>query len=467
MLENQAPEAPISVLDADLRPVECRNQLVEYMEAGCKPPSEWRIGTEHEKFAFRTTDLSPVPYEGADGIAALLNRLHERFGWERSMEDANIIGLVAPDEIGGAITLEPGGQVELSGAPVASLHQTCDEVHTHLAQVRGVGTELGIGFLGLGFAPSWSLDDISRMPKGRYGIMRRYMARVGTLGLDMMHRSCTVQVNLDFGSETDMVKKLKVGLALQPIVTALFANSPFTEGQPNGYLSYRARIWRDTDFDRTGLLPWAFEDGMGFERYVDYALGVPMYFVHRDGGYIDVAGASFRDFLDGKLERLPGERPNIGDWVNHLTTLFPEARAKRFIEMRGADGGPWRGLCALPALWVGLIYDEDALSAAWDIARDWTQEQRSQLRVDAATQALGARIGGRTVREIASELLEIARAGLRARNEVDSFGDNEEHFLNAVESVVEEGRTPADEMLAKFHGEWGGNISHVFEEYAY
>jgi glutamate--cysteine ligase len=437
------------------------------MEAGSKPRSRWRIGTEHEKFAFRSRDHSPVPYGGRAGIAALLNLLHERFGWERSMEGANVTGLVAPPDIGGAITLEPGGQVELSGAPLQSLHQTCEEVQAHLAQVREVGGELGISFLGLGFAPTWSLAEVPRMPKGRYDIMRRYMARVGTLGLDMMHRSCTVQVNLDFASEADMVMKLRVGLALQPIVTAMFANSPFTEGRPNGFLSYRARIWRDTDRDRTGLLPWAFEPGMGFERYVDYALDVPMYFVHREGRYVDVAGASFRDFLDGKLDKLPGERPNIGDWANHLTTLFPEARAKTFIEMRGADGGPWRGLCALPALWVGLIYDDAALDAAWQVASGWTAEQRDRLREDVATKGLGAEIGGRTVREIAADLVEIARSGLRARAMYDSFGDNEEHFLNAVESVVEEGRTPAEELLGKFHGAWGGDIDRVFEEHAY
>ena len=383
------------------------------------------------------------------------------------MEGANIIGLIAPPEIGGAISLEPGGQVELSGAPLKTLHQTCDEVHTHLSQMREVGEQLGIGFLGLGFAPTWRLDEIPRMPKGRYDIMRRYMARVGTLGLDMMHRTCTVQVNLDFSSEADMVKKLRVGLALQPIATALFANSPFTEGKPNGYLSYRSRIWRDTDDERTGLLPWAFEDGMGFERYVDYALDVPMYFVHRDDRYIDVSGSSFRDFLDGRLDELPGEKPNLGDWSNHLTTLFPEARTKRYIEMRGADGGPWRGLCALPAFWVGLVYDDGALDAAFEVTRGWSAQERQQLREDVAVKALDAEIGGRSVREIAGELLQIARAGLRQRNELDSFGDNEEHFLNAVESVVEEGSTLADDLIARYHGAWGGDVGRVFEEYAY
>ena len=457
----------MSVLDADLRPVECRDQLVEYLEQGSKAPADWRIGTEHEKFGFRTSDHAPVPYEGAGGIRALLEGLHRRFGWEPSVEGRNIIGLVAPPDIGGTISLEPGGQLELSGAPLRTLHQTCDEVHTHLAQVREVGRELGIGFLGLGFAPTWTLDQAPRMPKGRYEIMRRYMARIGSHGLDMMHRTCTVQVNLDFADEADMVAKLRIGLALQPIVTAIFANSPFVDGKPSGYLSYRARVWQDTDDERTGLLPFVFEDGMGFERYVDYALDVPMYFVHRDGRYVDVAGASFRDFMDGRLDALPGERPNIGDWSNHLTTIFPEARLKRFIEMRGADGGPWRRLCALPALWVGLLYDRSSQDAAWELARSWSHEEREALRRDVATHALKARIGGRSVREIAADMLEISRAGLRARARPDGFGDNEEHFLVAVEAIVEEGRTPAEELLDRYHRAWGGNLDRVFEEYAY
>jgi glutamate--cysteine ligase len=437
------------------------------MEAGQKPRQDWRIGTEHEKFAFNLADNSPVSYDGERGISALLYRLHERFGWAPSMEGDNIVGLTAPPEIGGAVTLEPGGQVELSGAPLQTLHQTCDEVHSHLAQMKEVGTELGIGFLGLGFAPSWELAEIKHMPKGRYDIMRRYMTKVGTLGLDMMHRSCTVQVNLDFSSEADMVKKLKVGLALQPIATALFANSPFVGGKPSGYLSYRSRVWRDTDSDRTGLLPWVFEPGMGFERYVDYALDVPMYFIHRGGKYIDVSGCSFKDFLAGKLAAVPGELPNMGDWINHLTTLFPEARAKQFIEMRGADGGPWQGLCALPAFWVGLVYCQGSLDAAWDLVADWRVEERECLREDVATMGLAAEIGGRRVHNIAADLLKISREGLRFRGKIDSFGDNEEHFLNAVESVVEDGRSPAEEMLDKYHGAWGGIVDKVFEEYSY
>ncbi|MHA1525254.1 MAG: glutamate--cysteine ligase [Alphaproteobacteria bacterium] len=452
---------------ADRKPVEGRDQLVEYLESGCKPEANWLIGTEHEKFGFRVADNSPLPYAGPGGVRAVLTGLNKRFGWSPIMEGDNIIGLNAPPEIGGTITLEPGGQLELSGAPLADLHRTCDEVNSHLHQVRQIGDELGVGFLGLGFSPKWRRDEVPIMPKGRYEIMRRYMPTVGTHGLDMMLRTCTVQVNLDFGSEADMVKKMRVGLALQPLVTALFANSPFTDGKENGYLSYRARVWLDTDADRTGLLPFAFEAGMGFEAYVDHALDVPMYFVNHQGAYVDVAGASFRDFLTGKLEKLPGVLPTLDDWETHLTTLFPEVRLKRYIEMRGADGGPWRRLCALPALWVGLLYDQSSLDAAFDLVRNWTPESREKLRRDVPAQALNAEIAGTKLTDLAVQVLEISRAGLRARARTDSFGDNEEHFLNAVEQIVEEKRAPAEELLEKFNGPWERNIDQVFAEYAY
>lgn len=455
------------VIAADLPPVECRDQLVAYLESGSKPETAWRIGTEHEKFGFHTKALSPIAYEGPDGIKALLEGLRDRYGWKPVVEDGNIIGLDAPPDIGGSISLEPGGQFELSGAPLKTLHQTCDEVHNHLHQVREVATQLDLGFLGLGFTPKWRREDVPRMPKGRYDIMSRYMPKVGTLGLDMMYRTCTVQVNLDFRDEADMVKKLRTSLALQPISTAIFANSPFIDGKPGDYLSQRARVWLDTDEVRAGLLPFAFENGMGFERYVDYALDVPMYFVNRGGRYVDVAGASFRDFLEGKLEALPGELPTLADWESHLTTLFPDVRVKKFIEMRGADGGPWRRLCALPALWVGVLYDDACLDAAWDLVKSWTVEERDKLRRDVPRLAMAAEIGGRKVADIAADFVEISRAGLRSRAKLDSFGDNEEHFLNAVETVVEEGRTPAEEMLDKYNGPWAGNIDRVFGEYAY
>ena len=446
--------------------VESKADLVAFFERGCKPPTQWRIGTEHEKFGFRLADHTPLPFDGEQSIELLLIELGKRFGWLPVIEGGRTIGLKCPRDMG-SISLEPGGQLELSGAPLENLHQTCHEVNTHLDEVRAVAADLGVGFLGLGFSPKWTLGETPRMPKGRYAIMARYMPKVGGLGLDMMYRTCTVQVNLDFASEADMVKKLRVGLALQPVATAIFANSPFTEGRPNGFLSYRAEIWRDTDPDRTGLLPVAFEEGMGFERYVDYALDVPMYFIMRDGRYIDVAGASFRDFLDGRLPALPGERPAMGDWADHLTTLFPDVRAKRFLEMRGADGGPWRGLCALPALWTGLLYDAQALDAAWELVKDWTEEERLGLRDAVPRRGLKAVIHGRTVQDVAKDVVALARDGLTRRNRLNSTGDSETLYLDTVESIVWSGVTPAERLLARYRDVWSGDIDKVFEEEAY
>lgn len=444
--------------------IDSKADLIAFAESGNKPKLDWRIGTEHEKFGFNLKTHAPLPYEGPSGIKAMLEGL-QRFGWQPQYEGENVIALLMN---GYSVSLEPGGQLELSGAPLENLHQTCMEVHNHLAQVREVGDEIGVGFLGLGFSPKWTREETPVMPKGRYGIMRRYMPTKGDLGLDMMLRSCTVQVNLDYASEADMIKKFRTSLALQPIATALFANSPFTEGKPNGQLSYRSHIWRDTDPDRTGMLPFVFEDGFGFERYVDYALDVPMYFVYRDGNYIDASGQSFRDFLDGKLPALPGEKPNLTDWDNHLTTLFPEVRMKRFLEMRGADGGPWRRLCALPAFWVGLLYDQGALDAAWDLVKDWTTDQRQQLRDDVVGQALKARIpDGRNVQEFSKQILDIASAGLKARRSLDSFGEDETHFLNILRNVVDSGITPAEEMLNLYHGAWNKSVEPVFNDYAY
>jgi glutamate--cysteine ligase len=439
-------------------------QLVEFAESGNKPPKNWRIGTEHEKFGFKLDTLEPLPYEGPSGIQAMLEGL-QRFGWQPDYEGDNVIALTMD---GCSVSLEPGGQLELSGAAVENLHQTCSEVHTHLAQVREVGDEIGVGFLGLGFSPKWTLDETPIMPKGRYQIMRNYMPKRGQHGLDMMFRSCTVQVNLDYSSEADMIKKFRTSLALQPLATALFANSPFTEGKPNGHLSHRSFIWTDTDPDRTGMLPWVFEDGFSFEQYVDYALDVPMYFVYRDGTYVDASGQSFRDFMKGKLPALPGELPNFVDWDNHLTTLFPEVRMKRFLEMRGADGGPWRRLCALPALWVGLLYDDAALESAWSLVKGWTAEDRHRMREDVISSALKTKTpDGRTMRELAAEVLEIATGGLKARKRLDSFGEDETHFLNALKTTVETGMTPADEMLKKYYGEWKESTDPAFKDYAY
>ncbi len=454
--------------EAAVPPIETKDELVAYLEAGNKPPADWRIGTEHEKFGFHTADLSPVPYDGPSGIGALLGEMAKRFRWEPVYEGANIIALKDPHcDLGGSISLEPGGQFELSGAPLLTLHDTCQEVSAHLAQVREAGGALGIGMLGLGFSPKWTRDQTPRMPKGRYDIMAGYMPKVGQHGLDMMLRSCTVQVNLDFSDEADMVKKLRVSLALQPVATALFANSPFTEGKPNGYLSYRGEIWRDTDKARTGLLPFAFEDGMGFERYVDYALDVPMYFIYRHGRYFDVAGASFRDFMAGRLPQLPGERPLISDWSDHLTTLFPDVRLKRFLEMRGADAGPWHRLCALPALWTGLLYDAPSLDAAWELVRDWTAEEREAVRDAVPRLALKAPFRGGTLHPIARKMVRIAKQGLKARRRPSIDNPDESAFLDDIEAVAESGFTPAETLLRRYEQEWHGNIDRIFTEEAY
>ena len=449
--------------NAPTTPIENKRQLVEYLERGPKPRTRWRIGTEHEKFGFNRDSLRPLPYEGPAGVHALLDGL-TRFGWVPLMEGPNPIALTRDS---GAVSLEPGGQFELSGAPVATLHQTRAELEQHFAEVGEVAAEMNAGFLGLGFNPKWSREDTPIMPKGRYGIMRRYMPKKGGRGLDMMLRTCTVQVNLDFGSEADMVSKFRVALALQPIATALFANSPFVEGKDTGLLSNRALTWTDTDPDRCGMIPFVFEAGMGFERYVDYALDVPMYFVYRHGKYIDAAGQSFRDFMAGRLPAFPGELPTLTDWADHLTTLFPETRLKHFLEMRGADAGSLPRLAALPALWVGLLYDDAAQAAAWALVKDWRTEEREQLRRDVPRLALQARLRNRSVQEIARDVLAIARAGLKARAQRNEAGEDESIHLDTLESVVASGRTAAEDLRDRFHGPWQGDVDRVFREAAY
>ncbi|MFN7781560.1 MAG: glutamate--cysteine ligase [Lysobacterales bacterium] len=443
--------------------IESKQQLIEDLAAGNKPPEDWRIGTEHEKFGFRLSDLRPPTYEGPQGIRAVLEGLAQ-FGWTPVLEGGHLIAL---KKDGASVTLEPAGQLELSGAPLENLHQTCRETAGHLGELKIVSDRLGIGFFGMGFQPKWTREDMPWMPKGRYKIMREYMPKVGGLGLDMMTRTCTVQVNLDFASEADMVKKFRVSLALQPIATALFADSPFREGQPNGFLSYRSHIWTDTDPDRTGMLDFVFEDGFGFERYVDYLLDVPMYFVYREGRYIDAAGLSFRDFLRGELSVLPGEKPTLSDWGDHLTTAFPEVRLKRYLEMRGADGGPWSRLCALPALWTGLLYDDTALDAAWDLVRDFSMEERNALRDGVPRQALKLPFRDSNVLALARETLKIAAHGLQRRARLNCNGVDERIYLESLIEIVDSGQTAAERKLERFHREWGGSVDPLFREYAY
>ncbi len=444
--------------------IESRDDLLSIFARGEKPRESWRIGTEHEKFVYRLADHRAPSWDEPGGIRDLLLGLTE-FGWNAIEEDGKIIALAGPD---GNISLEPAGQLELSGAPLIDLHASCAESGRHLQQVKAVGDRLGLGFLGLGMWPDKSRAELPMMPKGRYKIMSEHMPRVGTLGLDMMLRTCTIQVNLDYASEADMVKKFRVGLALQPVATALFANSPFTEGKPNGFRSFRSHIWEDTDPARTGMLPFVFDDGFGYERYCDYALDVPMYFVMRDGKYIDAAGLSFRDFLDGRLSVLPGEKPTLADWTDHLSTAFPEVRLKSFLEMRGADGGRWGRICALPALWVGLLYSDIALDAAWDRVKHWTIEEREALRHAVPREALGAAVpGGTTVRELAAEVLEIATSGLRERAQYNAAGDSESGFLDPLRDVVASGKTFADVMLDRYHGAWNEDVSAVYSDYSF
>ena len=445
-------------------PIERREQLVEYMASGVRTPDQWKIGTEHEKFGFRLDDLRPPTYEGERGIGAMLKGL-TRFGWAPVREGDNIIALTRGD---GSITLEPAGQLELSGGQLDTIHETCSEVYGHLAEVKTVADELKLGFLGMGFQPKWRRDEMPWMPKGRYKIMREYMPKVGKLGLDMMTRTCTVQVNLDFANEADMVKKFRVSLALQPIATALFADSPFTEGKPNGYLQYRSHIWTDTDPNRTGMLDFVFDDGFGFERYVDYLLDVPMYFSYRDGTYIDLAGKSFKDFMAGKLKELPGALPTLKDWADHTTTAFPEVRLKKYLEMRGADGGRWNRLCGLPAFWVGLLYDQTALDAAWDLVKDFTMPERHALRDGVPKHAMKLPFRNGTVRDLDHRSAEDRRPRTqRARNKLNPTGASEAVFLEPLIEFAQANQTPAERKLELFKTTWKGSVDPVFREFAY
>ncbi|MEO3998172.1 glutamate--cysteine ligase [Mesorhizobium sp. CAU 1732] len=451
----------------DFRPIEGKDELVSWIAAGCKPKDEWRIGTEHEKFPFYVDGNAPVPYGGERGIKALLEGMQRVLGWEPIIDAGHVIGLVEPTGQG-AISLEPGGQFELSGAPVETLHQTCREGNAHLAQLREIAEPLGIRFLGLGGSPKWTLAETPRMPKSRYDIMTAYMPKVGSQGLDMMYRTCTIQVNLDFESEADMRRKMQVSLKLQPLSTALFANSPFTEGKPNGLQSWRGDIWRDTDNQRSGMLDFCFRSDFGFADYVEWALDVPMYFLIREGRYYDVTHVTFRQFMDGALRKeIPEGLPTIGDWANHLSTLFPDVRMKRFLEMRGADGGPWRRICALPAFWVGLLYDSEALDAVEALTRDWTFEESLAMRDAVPAQGLVTPFRNRTLRDVARDVLEISRRGLTNRGRMNREGYDETGFLAPLEEAVARGTTSAEEMLKAYNTRWGGSIEPAFLEYAY
>ena len=445
-----------------------REQLIYAMSKGEKPKDQWRIGAEHEKFGFDKSTLRRPGYEGDNGILAMLTGL-QRFGWSPVEEAGYVIALERKNSEGYAasISLEPGGQFELSGAPLQTIHDICNETGQHLMEVKQVADQLNLGFLGAGFDPLWRREDVPVMPKGRYGIMRAYMPKKGSLGLDMMLRTCTIQANLDFDSEADMIMKFRTSLALQPIATALFACSPFTEGKPNGFLSARANVWTDTDPDRTGMLDFVFQDGFGFERDADYALDVPMYFAKRGETYVDLSGQSFRRFMTGGLDALPGERATKKDWNDHLTTLFPEVRLKSYLEMRGADGGPWSRICALQALWAGVLYDGAALAAAWDLVKDWDIADHERLRRDVTRLGLKAEVAGRSVRDVAVDMVRIARDGLKNRARFSGGMVDERGYLSELEDIADSGITPADRLLELYHGEWQGDVRRMYRDFAY
>ena len=447
--------------------IQSKEDLIKPFQNGEKKPSDFKIGTEHEKFVFHIDTLKPVPFLGESGIENLLLAL-KKYGWESILEDGNTIGLSRDKSLGGGtITLEPAGQLELSGAPLTNIHETFNELDEHRSQISKEGSNLGLGFLGAGLTPDWSFDEMPIMPKSRYQIMKNYMPKRGNLGLDMMFRSTTIQVNLDYSSESDMIKKFKVSLALQPIATALFANSPFLDGNLTGYNSFRSHIWTDTDPDRTGMLPFVFDGEMSYEKYVDYALKVPMYFIYRDGNYLDVSGSSFEDFLNGDLDELPNEKPNIIDWENHLTTIFPEVRLKSFLEMRGADGGSFESVCALSSFWVGLLYDSESLDSSFNLIKDFNIKQLQELRIEVAKNGLHSIIEGIEIQEIAKKVLKLSREGLRNRNILNENGDSEDIFLDPLQKILSSGKSPSDDLIQKFSNNWNKNLVNMYKEYTF
>ena len=456
----------MSIPQAGSDRIESHSQLVDFLSNGEKPKCDWKIGTEHEKFVYHKSSFRPLSYSGPSSIETILKELQVLYGWKPLFEDQFLIGL---EKDGANVSLEPGGQLELSGAPLDTIHSTCNEAYEHLNQVRTIAEKIDAGFIGLGAAPNWTQEMMPTMPKGRYAIMTEYMKNKGKYGTQMMYRTCTIQVNLDFSSEQDMVKKFRVSLALQPVATALFANSPLFEGRLTGYKSWRSRIWQDLDADRTGMLPFVFEEGMGFERYVNYALDVPMYFVYRNGKYINAAGQSFRDFMNGNLPALPGELPLLSDWADHLTTIFPEVRLKQFLEMRGADGGPWSWICALPAFWVGLLYDQNSLDAAWDLCKHWTSEQRDSLRKSASKEGLSGGIDNISIMNLSKQVLAISRAGLEARQKSNATNScqDESHFLDILTKSAETGIAPADRIMDFFQNKWNKNPLKAFADFSY
>ena len=435
--------------------------LIKWFEAGCKPKNLFRIGTEHEKFVYKLNSLKPVSYNEPSGIKNILKSL-VRFGWVEVSEGGNIIALRKDNQ---SITLEPGGQLELSGAPLENIHQTCSEVNEHLKQVKIIGNELNIGFLGVGARLEGKLASDLWMPKPRYKIMKDYMPLGGNLGLGMMADTCTVQTNLDYSSEEDMSRKLKTSFILQPIVTALFASSPIEKMKPSKYITRRAAIWFDVDKDRCGTPKFIFDEDLSFESWVDYALKVPMYFIKRNGQYINCAGASFEKFMLGQLEQLPNEKPTILDWEDHLSTIFTEIRLKQYIEFRGADAGPWKSLCALPALWVGLLYDSESLNEAESLAKSWSFDMYKKAYEEVPIKGLDLIINKRSINDYANDLIAISKRGLKKRKFLDGTGNDESGYLNQLEEITHTGNSQAKKMLSM----WNNNepLKSIYDHYSY
>lgn len=444
--------------------IESKDQLIDFIKSGEKNPANFKIGTEHEKFVFNLSNNRPVKYDGEKGIKDLLTSLEE-FGWKTIKEGNNIIALSRSGALGGgSITLEPAGQFELSGAMLETVHETIKEIIDHKSQISLVGKKLDLGFLSLGFAPNWKREEMPVMPKERYQVMKRYMPTKGNHGLDMMFRSCTSQVNLDYSSEEDMIKKFRISLLAQPIVTALFANSPFKDGKLNNYKSYRSEVWKDTDPDRTGILPFVFKDNMGYESYVNYALEVPMYFIYRDGNYIDLAGSSFKDFIEGKLDKVSNYSATIEDWELHLTTIFPEVRLKTYLEMRGADAGGIAQICSLSAFWTGLLYNNDSLNKAGELFNDIDVAELAKVRNLVPKEGLNCAVGKYNVYNLASELIELSLQGLKSRNKLDIEGNDETKYLNPIIRIMKDKENSADKLIRKYNSEWNKDIMKIYEE---
>jgi glutamate--cysteine ligase len=444
----------VTNLDAPVASVE---ELVDFLRRWEKPRDRWRVGTEHEKIGLYEADHAPVPYETERGIGTLLERIAEVDGWGRITEGPNVIAL---EKDGASITLEPGGQFELSGAPLRTIHETCDEFHRHLDLMKRVSEPLGIVWLGLGMHPIHGVDRIPRMPKERYAIMQSYLPKRGALALDMMFTTATVQANYDFADEADMVAKMRAAMGLTPIVSAMFANSSLSGGKANGFVSRRLHVWQQVDPDRCGLLPLVFEPDFGYRRYVEWALDVPMFFVVRDGEHRPAKGMRFRTFL---REGGAGTRATLSDFDRHLTTLFPDVRLKHIIEVRGADAVPPGLTCSLPALWKGLLYDDEALAAAWHLVRHSSQEEREVAREDAARRGLGASFAGRSMLDLARELTAIAREGLRRIRHAGRRDPDETPFLDPILDQLESGASPGQVVLDRWEGEWGRSVDRLID----